>query len=192
MKYTLGKYLQLSNRIRYSDCNLIRMESVAEHTIKLQLLATELYQILKNEGIELDHDKLILGCYYHDFDELFMCDLPKSIKYYDEAFSSQVKRVSQEILKNELNGEILDRVNNAKDNSLEGRLVEFLDVFQPSIKLNDELRIQNNDIIRNRVHENEEFIKGYFFNNKELLDPRIINILISIVKESVGYELEGI
>lgn len=66
----------LKNQTRHSYTSAGRHESVAEHSWRLTLMA----YFLKDEFPEVDIDKVITMCIFHDVGEIFTGDIPTFLK----------------------------------------------------------------------------------------------------------------
>jgi len=138
----------LSNINRYSGTYLIKSESVSDHVWGMVSIAlTYLPNINKNKASkglkEIDLKELIYKINIHDIDEAFYTDIPRPFKWYDAGIHDQIERVSQCLMQENLSLELIEDINSAKDNSLEGIWVTILDFVQSGCKMMHEINLGN-------------------------------------------------
>ena len=75
-----------------------------------------------------------------------MCDIPRPVKYHDEKILGELRRVQGELVdKDNVNQTIRHFMNSAKDDSVEGRVVAFLDIWDAYLSLKREAWMQHSD-----------------------------------------------
>jgi len=116
-----GRLRNLKNITRFSHRHLIEPETVAEHTIDMQLIALEMYNILSPKGamdIPMLKD-ILFKILVHDLDESVMCDIPRDIKYYSDEFHRIINKVGIDLMKESgISDDLISEMNSAKEGFL--------------------------------------------------------------------------
>lgn len=146
---------RLKDTPRHCTTSKRRIESVAEHSWRLSLMAF----LLKDEFPEVDTDKVVCMCLIHDLGECFTGDIPTFVKTdsdrktEDELLGEWVKSLPEEVSKSM--AELYDEME--KQETLEAKLYKALDKL--------EALIQHNESPIDTWSENEyELNKTYAFN----------------------------
>lgn len=135
-------FLKLMTINRFSNKRFMVPDTDGDHTIRMQLMALYLYNKCPLFNI-IDTSFRIL-C--HDLEECWMCDIPRPVKYHDEKILGELRRVQGELVdKDNVNQTIRHFMNSAKDDSVEGRVVAFLDIWDAYLSLKREAWMQHSD-----------------------------------------------
>lgn len=124
----------LKNNTRHSWTSTNRRESVAEHSLRLSMMA----YFIKDEYPTLDVNKLILMCIFHDLGEAITGDIP-SFKKTDEDRQEEEKKLNKflqsldEPYRTDLL-ELFDEMNEKK--TLEAKLYKALDRMEAVMQHN--------------------------------------------------------
>ena len=147
-----GTVRRLSHIRRYSSIAVVRQENVAEHSFYAGLYGQMVGLDLIDRGYQVDLGELAIKCIWHDFAEAMTGDMPRSFKYHDDEFRKQVSRVEEELVKRlyaELgwvNGGVFEYWLNAKDDSLEGKILSFVDMLCVIAYCREEYSMGNHSI----------------------------------------------
>lgn len=90
---------KMSSLTRFSQTNLMKDESVLEHTGFVVLLCYLIALRLKEENIHLDMGILLSKAASHDVDEIITGDVPRPTKYYNEAIKNIMKEIEEQNMK---------------------------------------------------------------------------------------------
>lgn len=184
-RLTESNYLKLHTINRYSNKNLIIPESTAVHTIECQLIALWMYDRLTELGVKLNKRDFTYRCLTHDLDETVMCDIPRNVKYHDTDTLHKFNAIAHELmLSSDMSNEIVDDVEHAKHDCLEGELVGFIDVLQALTKIESEYLIQRKPFLADMLIESLGYLDDKL-NCMEHSTPLVDEFLKSIIKSCV-------
>ena len=153
-------YLLLENINRFSNRKLSVTDSDAQHTIRLQLYLLETH---RNVGNVFDLRKACFKALVHDLDEIGCSDVSRLFKYHDEEILKNIRRVSKEMLEEcDIPNEIIEEIENSKDDSIEGKLIEFFDVLDAYSTLNRETWTKHSEQLSNDALWSLNLLKKIF------------------------------
>lgn len=177
----VGDLVRLRYIIRYSNCRRVHDENVAEHSFYTALYAFLIACHLEGEvseprswGIHLKALKwgdLFGKAILHDCEEARSGDFPRPFKYHsrrlkellDSAACTAMISATINVFPNDP-GVLVDIWKEAKDDSYEGRIVEFADCLSVISYLYQEREAGNYGI-----HEHAEDVQSYF---SKFSDPK--------------------
>ena len=140
----LGKIIRFSAKIRLKD------ESVAEHSFHVALYAMILADLEKRFGNEVDVEKLLRSALLHDLEESMTGDILYDFKHSDESLARRIKQMGlqfyEKLMKcfpEEMARKYIKLWKNAKDKSLEGRILEAADRLEALIYSLEEYSLGN-------------------------------------------------
>lgn len=189
------------NRVRYvtrfSTCRVLHSESVAEHSFFTTLYAMFVARWVNanaNDAFDCVNTLEVLeSALLHDMEEARTGDVPRFFKYQTELTKDALNQAA-EISKAEVWERVFDvqtrgwifRVwKTAKDNSLEGRIVEFADFLSVLGYICDEVAGANQtirghltsvgDYMKIFEHERFDFIRPLVTQARKLLNAEILN-----------------
>lgn len=152
----------LSTVIRYSGFKLIQPESVDTHTMDMNVLALIVLDHFESEFPKsnyLDRKDLIYRIVIHDLEESCSCDVPRSLKYYNDEVHKAIDEATKGIVKPHVSDRLYNDMYNSKNlSTLEGRVVKFLDIFQCNLILNREVNGYGNARLDNLLDSAKEFL----------------------------------
>ena len=154
--FEVNPYSRMDNVFRFSDTKLIERESDLHHVgamIFLSLcLIDDIRMYYKDETL-IDENVLFAKIIHHDLNEIV--DIPRTMKYHDQAFRDMVEKVSDKMmLEYGLPQSRLDKVHSSKhDNTLEGELCQLLDMLQCNVTLRHEFYLQRTPTMKARYIE---------------------------------------
>ena len=153
-------YLLLENINRFSNRKLSVTDSDAQHTIRIQLYLLETH---RNVGNVFDLEKACFKALVHDLDEIGCSDVSRLFKYHDEEILKNIRRVSKEMLEEcDIPEEIINEIEQSKDDSIEGRLIEFFDVLDAYNTLNRETWTKHSEQLSNDAQWSLNLLKEIF------------------------------
>jgi len=92
----------------------------------------------------IDLKDVIYRISVHDLDESLTLDFPRPIKYANPQITEAIYNTVQGILKNYLEQDLIDDINNSKDyKTRAGCLVSFFDTIQAGLKMQQEIELGN-------------------------------------------------
>lgn len=153
----MRKLYDLENLIRvkrYAGILIVIPESVSDHVSCMNALAFE-YVPKLNEMLEpfeqFDIKELIYAISIHDIDEAFTTDIPRQVKHRNIEFETAVKKVTEEVLVENLGQGFVDEINRVEDRTKPiGVLLKIIDVSQCGYKMKQEISI-GNSIMRSEI-----------------------------------------
>ncbi len=192
---SLGSVRRLAAIRRYSSMHVARPENVAEHMGYACLYALMVSQDLAERGHRVDIGQVLARTVVHDLDEAMSGDIMRGFKYSNDTILRAIEATSaqnMEALVREFGGgmvsdDILKFWEDAKDDSLEGEIVRFVDLLCVIAYCREEKAMGNSlldDIIRGayramrnryimQLHPNLDPFEIYFrqiFPNDEWTD----------------------
>lgn len=152
----------LSTVIRYSGFRLIQPEAVDAHTMDMNVLALIIIDYFDERypGEDyIDRKDLIYRIVIHDLEESCSCDVPRSLKYYNEEVKLAIDFATKGIVKPHVSERLFNEMENSKDlSTLEGRIVKFLDIFQCNLILDREVNGYGNKPLTPLLLSAREFL----------------------------------
>ncbi len=140
----LGKVIRFSNQMRIKD------ESVAEHSFHTAMYAMILADLEISMGNKVDVEKLLRACLVHDLEESMTGDILHGFKYSDPDLLKNMKKMGEEFYKNivgnlpsNLSEDYLEIWKNAKDEKIEGKILEAADKLEALIYSIEEYSLGN-------------------------------------------------
>ena len=133
------EFLKITEKLkcntRHSWTSNGRRESVAEHSFQLMMLAWS----IKDEFPDIDMEKLMKMCLFHDFGEAITGDIPSFEKTTkDEKIEEEAVFKSLEILPEEQRKELVTLFEEMNDlNTKEAKLYKALDKMEAVIQHNE-------------------------------------------------------
>ncbi|KYG59715.1 HD domain-containing protein [Planococcus maritimus] len=143
--------------------------NVAAHSWKVSQYAMFFATIEEREGRPVDWKSLYERTINHDFAEVFIGDIKTPVKYASPELKEILAKVEEGMMEKFILKEIpeefqevfFDRMKEGKDESLEGRLLEFADKLDQFYEAFAELKRGNTD---------KEFLKMYRIALSKILD----------------------
>jgi len=168
-----GKFHRLSHVNRYSSIPTIRKENVAEHSWYVAfysyLLAKDLERRYKDEELEIDYGKLLGRALLHDLDESLTGDFLRIIKYGHPDLKKALDEVSVSMMihmTKEVGVNLLPDWKSAKDDDLEGHIVQVVDLARVVSYIWEEIKL-GNEHIRPLLDEVCEYFETYCVTNED-------------------------
>lgn len=142
---------QLNNLIttmRFSGFPLVKPESVSDHIWGMISIALvdipQINEQRKSMGLqEVDIKELIYKIVLHDLDEAYTSDIPRLFKHSDPNLLEAIKIATNKLISKYLDPKLIEEIDKAKDESLEGLWVELLDMIQCGDKMIYEIKLGN-------------------------------------------------
>lgn len=138
--------MNLKYVMRYSGVRLITPESDVDHTFDMICIAlSELKEVsdtsFKKGYAKIDFQKLVYKIAIHDMGEAFSTDIPRPFKYCTPELKAEIDRAEGILMRQNLSEDLVKDIDSAKDESIEGIWVKFLDWIQAGYKMIDELSL---------------------------------------------------
>ena len=131
----IGKVVRLRYVNRFSTCRIMKSETVAEHSYFVILYALMICEWYNLNGTGVDTGNVLIRATVHDLEEAATGDVPRSFKYSDESLRQHLNEVALEGLRSVVNnlwdkkslaGKIVECWQTAKDDSVEGKILESM------------------------------------------------------------------
>lgn len=159
----LERIIRAPGRFKFEEHN------VAAHSWKVSQYAMFFATIEEREGRPVDWKSLYERTINHDFAEVFIGDIKTPVKYASPELKEILAKVEEGMMEKFILKEIpeefqevfFDRMKEGKDESLEGRLLEFADKLDQFYEAFAELKRGNTD---------KEFMKMYRIALSKILD----------------------
>jgi len=149
-------FMKLTHIQRFSDQSLSKNDSDADHTIRLQLMVLEIFRNCPSFNLSVACMKALA----HDLEETVICDIPRTIKYHSEEFHKSFEDMTNELIKeNDFGPQIEMIMRNAKDESIEGWIIKFVDILDAYSTLNREAWIQHSPMFETEASRSLGWLK---------------------------------
>ena len=147
----VGTTNRMRNVIRYSTCHRQHNETLAEHHYYTALFSA---LIAKDIGVQVNTEIVMLKALVHDVEESVSGDFMRSFKHSSPELKAAIEKGSEAFVYSMFNrinsnGAFDGAWKNAKDHSLEGRIVKFADFLSVLSYIYQELASGNKLIIEN-------------------------------------------
>lgn len=148
----VGEPVRLRYVKRFSTCRVLHPESVAEHSYYVAFYAMLIADWAIGEGLrDVDMERLLRRSLLHDTEEARTGDMPRFFKHHDERLRREIERSAvaafREVVResvDEKEAAILEQHwQNAKDDTVEGRILAFADFLSVLAYVVEEMRNSN-------------------------------------------------
>ena len=126
---------------RFSIYHVNRPETVAEHSYYVAYYAWKIAKDFEKAGVEIDIKKLLEKALVHDLEETKTGDIITHAK--TPIIKQELKKISKEILP----ADIYNIWKDARDESIEGRIIEFVDNYEVLVYLLEEIKGGNKHMV---------------------------------------------
>lgn len=171
-------FMNITHVHRFSQLNFIELDRDSDHTLRMQLYILELYNAL---GDIIPLKDLVYRTLVHDLDEAVMCDIPRTIKYYNEDSLKLINNIASELLlKSGVSSKLIEDINTAKHKGDEwDDLINYLDSYDAYNILIKEYNIQRSKYLIEPIDSSLLNLKSSFNNIKvkNKLDSKILDYL---------------
>lgn len=186
----VGHPIRLRYVQRYSTCRVLAPESVAEHSFFVAFYALAIidwcrefyrHNLHQSPMYELDALKILRRCILHDLDEAATGDIPRMFKYSDSRLKTLLddmaaqgfQRVINEVMTiTEIQMDWLQTWKESKDNSINGRIVEFADYLSVIAFTSEEIR-SSNFTVQEHVEALEIYAQKFDGEDYDFIRPLI-------------------
>lgn len=172
---------------RYSTQPMLHKQNVPEHCFFTAMLAYFIAMDMSKRGIKVSPELAVTKAILHDLEEALTGDIVVLVKYYTQEMHDEVTKVGQEMLWDalirdlgfDIGAEVWEAWNNAKDKTLEGRIVAFCDLLEVTGYVKEEILMGNK-----RAEQIET-------NVKNLLSPYLdMEEFAPYVREMLGLDFQ--
>lgn len=125
----IGNTRRLAHIRRYSSYPVIRPENVAEHSFYVALYGMMVAEDLRRRGYVVDLGLVAQKAISHDISEALTGDVVRSFKYATDYIHEAISMTEQSLTERSMPDFLHDLWCEAKDSSIEGRIIAFADVL---------------------------------------------------------------
>lgn len=181
----IGYSVRLRYVNRFSTCRVLNPETVAEHSFFVAYYALMIARwCIIQTSIHcsiINYEKLLSRALLHDIDEATTGDVPRTFKYSDDKLKSVLEIVAKKGVENlamklwpqsPVSDGIVEDWNRAKDDTVEGRIIEFADFLSVLSYLYEEIRASN-FIMREHISAMREYYDKFTGVEYEFLRPLV-------------------
>lgn len=149
-KLITNPLLNIMNVKRFSNMPFIHNDTDCTHSFRMQLMCVILFQ--DNPLVNLE--KLTHKALLHDINEAGAGDVISPIKHCSPEVNAAIEAKSNDILRSwGVNEHTLNSIINAKDDSIEGKIVSILDILDAYYSLYVEWRLQELKMLYDRADD---------------------------------------
>lgn len=178
---------------RFSTCRVIKKESVAEHCFYVALYCLFIAWWCNDQDmpVKLNEYQILSRALLHDFDEAATGDVPRFFKYSDPALKTHLEQVAEkgvhQIASKLWNGSstiyaVTDIWKNAKNDTPEGRILEFADFLSVLSYSWEEVR-QSNVIMGEHLTDMAAYYQRFTAHEFNFIRPLINEARAILFKE---------
>lgn len=169
----LGRITRLRYVKRYSICPRVHEESVAEHSFYAAFIALVVGLDLQLKGHGVLLAKVLSRAIMHDVDEAYSGDFIRMFKHSSPGLKTAIDAAALNFMKNfaitaGLNGPYVDLWSQAKDDSLEGKIVSFADFASVVSYIGQELA-SGNVVMREQLPDLMQFCASFYNERYQVL-----------------------
>lgn len=138
---------------RFSGSYLIRPESVPDHVLTCITLSIMLIKDLEKLGYSINYKEVMYKIAIHDLPEKLTSDIIRPVKYHHEELTKEFRAAESDMIRR--SGYplfLIDDIENAKDDTLEGYILKYVDIFQVVLKLYEEVFELGNLLIKSEYY----------------------------------------
>lgn len=182
---------RLNHIKRFSFVPCVRVENVAEHSYFVTLYALYLARYWISKGINIDVLRLMEASVLHDVEESMTGDIIRSFKYFNPVLKKEIDKAAMEMLssvfkdtESNIKEHFIQRIEKAKDETIEGRILAFCDLVSVYAYCLEEIRIWNKNMVdvfkeaQSYVYVFKDICDGFFnpfVEEIEAIDPETFN-----------------
>lgn len=161
-----GSIHRMSHVYRYSSVPIGRRENVAEHSWYVAFYAYLIGQDLQQQGFNVDFGEMLSRALVHDLDESMTGDFLRYVKYghpdlkraLDEVSVSMIDKMAYKLKSGRK--AIQKHWSEAKDNDLEGDIIQVADLARVLSYVLEEIKMGNSHVT-NIISECSEYIEEF-------------------------------
>jgi len=179
-KLLVGHVIRLKYVNRFSTCRTLHKESVAEH-----VFFTTLYSLVVGEWIEqtyavtVNFRKLLSKAIVHDLEECITGDIPRDFKHLDIDLNEHINKMAEQGFQKVIESLFqfcsasywTDIWKNAKDDSIEGRILSFADFLSVVSYVYEETRIAKSLVLKEQLTTMGDYCKMFSVEEYKMFWP---------------------
>lgn len=147
-RWSRSPLCNMASVFRFSALPVHHRESVAEHTFYVSILALILAQDLIKRELKVNTNVLLQRCIAHDLDESLTGDIIRPFKHSDPELHQRIQTAAEDEIGTQyaqLPGgkSIFKAWREAKSDDIEGRILDFADVWSVYLYFYREARLGN-------------------------------------------------
>ena len=180
---------RLNHIRRYSSVQVIRQENVSEHMYWVALYSMEIAEYLQQNWYSINWERLMKYSVLHDLPESQTGDILRITKYHNPQIKELIDQAEKDLFSKSLDGvpysvqnNFKDFAFNAKDHTLEGRIIALCDLLSVFSYCIEEYIIWNENM-RVIYKEARGYITNFDSGGYELLSQIANNIPLMLTKE---------
>lgn len=158
--------MNLDHTYRYSGTKLVEAESLSQHIVDTIMLGLKMIDAIN--GIAnytcLDPSKYVMKAIYHDLEEVVTGDVPRPLKYYDDATRDSLKNVADQVARKFFDEQFNYGIthyniwNDAKEDA-EGYILKIVDTLVVANKVIKEVTLLHNFYVLRVAHEVSQYLR---------------------------------
>lgn len=184
-KLLVGHAIRLKYVSRFSTCRTLHKESVAEH-----VFFTTLYSLVVGEWIERTYDininfrKLLSRAILHDLEECITGDIPRDFKHMDADLNKHINEMAEQGFQKVIEslfqfGSVsvwTSTWKNAKDDSIEGKILAFADFLSVVSYVYEETRIAKSLVLKEQLTSMGDYCKAFAAKKYKMFWPLVTQV----------------
>lgn len=176
----LGSPSRLKNIVRFSNSHRIQDESVAEHSFSTALYCLVIGEELREGGLNIDVEMAVVRALIHDIEESHSGDFIRTFKHSSKELAGAIEKASEQFARKlfkemspECHDMLFQRWRDAKDASMEGKLVEFADFLSVVSYVLREVRMGNKALLSENAESMGEYANRFQLPRYDFLRPYV-------------------
>lgn len=186
--------MNLDHTYRYSGTKLVEKETLSQHIVDTIMMGIKIIEDINDLGtITLSIKDYLCKATYHDLEEVITGDVPRPLKYHDEATLSSMRDVADSVAKELFQGEFSDWESHyewwksAKDDN-EGIILKIVDNLVVVNKVVKEVSLLNNYYMLRVAHEVSKYttsLRDHFLEEGAFGDIKANNYIIDLLNDAL-------
>lgn len=184
--------MNLDHTYRYSGTKLIESESLSHHIVDTIMMGLKIIDDINSKvGHLLSPETYVMKAVYHDLEEVITGDVPRPLKYHDEATLEAMRGVADEVAEELFRREFHDNThfeiwNNAKHDK-EGYILKLVDTLVVAGKVVKEVSLLHNYYMIRVAYEVSHYLEeliGRISLDRVINDEKAISYLQNLVSDA--------
>jgi 5'-deoxynucleotidase YfbR-like HD superfamily hydrolase len=178
----VGNPIRLRYVFRFSTSRVQHPESVAEHSYYVCFYCLMIGKWCRSNGVDIRLEKLLQRAIVHDLEESRSGDFPRPFKHSEEYLTKALERASgiayEQVLEPLVGkcgamDELTVSWKESKDESPEGRVLEFADFLAVLSFMHEELGAGGNHSIHNHVKDMGSYFAKFNDDSYDFIRPLV-------------------
>lgn len=194
LKLVSSPLMNLDHTYRYSGTKLVEKETLSQHIVDTIMMGIKIIEDINGLGtITLSIKDYVLKATYHDLEEVITGDVPRPLKYHDDATLSSMRDVADSVAQELFQNEFSDWEGHyycwkgAKEDH-EGLILKIVDNLVVVNKVVKEVSLLNNYYMLRVAHEVSQYttdLRNHFTEENPIGDDKVNTYIINLLDDAI-------